>query len=123
MLTQAFVPLFKAAQSPRVVNVSSARGSVGRVTGSVNPPTASIPYSISKTALNLMIFEMAKLEPDIVFYTTSPGHTKTAFNGFRGTKDPLDAAKVVEELLLANDGAFKSGFWEFESGGMHEIPW
>lgn len=35
------------------------------------------------------------------FHAASPGHCRTALNGFRGMKDPLDGAKVVVvELAL-----------------------
>jgi len=52
-------------------------------------------YSVSKTALDALTIEHAKAEPDLSFHVASPGHCKTAFNSFRGTKDPLDGAKVV----------------------------
>lgn len=34
------------------------------------------------------------------FHAAMPGHCKTAFNGFTGTKDPLDGVKVVAEQAL-----------------------
>ncbi len=70
-------------------------------------------YSVSKTALNALTIEYAKAEPDVRFYATSPGNCKKAFNGFRGTKDPLDEAKVVVGLALA-EKKYENGLWQME---------
>lgn len=70
-------------------------------------------YSVSKTALNALTIEYAKAEPDVRFYATSPGNCKKAVNGFRGTKDPLDKAKVVVGLALA-EKKYEYGFWQVE---------
>jgi NAD(P)-dependent dehydrogenase (short-subunit alcohol dehydrogenase family) len=123
LLTNHFLPVLKASKSPQVINVSSARGSVARATTETNPPVACIPYSVSKTALNIMTYEMAKLEPGVGFHVASPGHCKTAFNGFRGKKDPLDGARVVVELICSEKGRYQSGFWEFEDGEVRTVPW
>lgn len=58
---------------------------------------------------------------NVKFFAANPGHCKTAFNGFKGTKDPLDGAEVVVRLV-AGDGK-KGGFWEFEEGVLKEVPW
>lgn len=54
------------------------------------------------------------------FYAASPGNLKTAFNGFRGTKDPLDGAKVVVELTLG-DEKYDNGFWQLEGTGRKRL--
>lgn len=60
----------------------------------------------------------------IEFFAANPGHCKTTLNGFRGTKDPLDGAEVVVQLITGERGQWKKGgFWEFEEGGMREVPW
>ncbi|KAF2111499.1 hypothetical protein BDV96DRAFT_582268 [Lophiotrema nucula] len=122
-VTSAFLSLLHLSASPKVINISSARGSVYRQTHSELPPTASIPYSISKMAMNIAMLEMAKLEPKVLFQAASPGHCKTAFNGFRGTKDPLDGAEVVVRLVEDEEGRFSMGFWELEEGEMRSVPW
>jgi hypothetical protein len=42
-------------------------------------------------------------------YTVNPGHCKTAFNGWRGTKDPLDGAEVLVRLVIAQRGTWGAG--------------
>ena len=93
-----------------------------------------LAYSISKVALNALCIEQQKQESarkgegegkgKVDFFTVNPGHCKTAFNGWRGTKDPVDGAEVVVRLVMAERGVWKPGsFLEFEEGGMREVPW
>lgn len=64
--------------------------------------------------MNSLTIELAKAEPEVRFYAAGPGHTKTAFNGVQGAKEPLDAAKVVVELASAENGKYEPGFWQME---------
>ena len=121
-LTSAFLPLLKRKPNPIVINVSSARASLALSTAGNLPPTRVVAYSVSKTALNALSIEMAKSEPSVRVYSVSPGHCRTAFNGFSGKKDPLDGAKVVVELVT-RDGKEVNGFWEFEEGRLRVVPW
>lgn len=60
----------------------------------------------------------------ISFWVVSPGFTKTGFNKFRGTKDPLDSAEAFVRLLEAEKGTIAAGtFWEFEEGQFRIVPW
>jgi NAD(P)-dependent dehydrogenase (short-subunit alcohol dehydrogenase family) len=123
LTTNLFLQLLKSSPSPQVINVSSGRASVSRVTSGKNSSLVVIPYSVSKLALNMMTYEMARAEPDVVYHLANPGHCKTAFNGYRGVKDPVDGAKVVVELVCAEKGVYAGGFWEVEEDGMKVVPW
>jgi len=62
----------------------------------------------------------AKVE---IFAAVKPGFCRTAFNGFKGTKDPLDGVEIVARLIEGKGDrkGWKSGsFLEFEEG---EVPW
>lgn len=43
----------------------------------------------------------------------------------RGTKDPLDGAKVVVELALCEKGKYPNGFWQIENEEKEPtaVPW
>jgi NAD(P)-dependent dehydrogenase (short-subunit alcohol dehydrogenase family) len=91
-------------------------------------PPVSIPYSVSKTALNALTLEMAKLPENegVQFHVIGPGHCKTEFNGFRRTRDPLEGANVVVELVDAEKGTYpNAGFWQTEGASKElvRIPW
>lgn len=132
-VTSTFLPLLHKAEEPRVINVSSARGSVTRSANGHMPPAVVVSYGVSKSALNALTVEMQRSEDaregkegggKVEYFTINPGHCKTGFNGFKGIKDPLDGAEVVVQLATAGRGKWtKGGFWEFEEGGMREVPW
>lgn len=115
--------MLSRSSNPRVINISSARASVTLQTSGKLPLTESLPYSVSKTALNVLTLELAKLYENIEPYCASPGHCRTAFNNFRGTKDHLDGAKVVVELATSARGVFVPGFWQHENGVMSQVEW
>jgi hypothetical protein len=91
-----------------------------------------LSYSISKVALSCLTIELWKEElkrenegkhGQVEVFAANPGHCKTAFNGFRGTKDPLDGAEIVVRLIMAGRGEWRSGcFLEFEGGVIRESP-
>jgi NAD(P)-dependent dehydrogenase (short-subunit alcohol dehydrogenase family) len=122
-VTYFFLPLLKRSTDPRVINISSARGSMNRSSSPGSPPTVSIPYSVSKTALNALTIDMAKQHKEVLFQCASPGHCSTALNGFKGKKEPLEGARVVVELVNCEREAYSTGFWEWEGNGMGEVPW
>jgi NAD(P)-dependent dehydrogenase (short-subunit alcohol dehydrogenase family) len=133
-VTSTFLPLLRRSSDPRVIHVSSGRASLQRSTAANSPLTAVLSYSISKVALNALTIEQQKIENartgneqdggKVDFYAINPGHCKTAFNGWRGLKDPLDGAEVVVRLVMAKRGKWKAGsFLEFEDGEMREVPW
>lgn len=127
LMINAFTPLLHAAKNGgRVINVSSGRASLTRSTEGKLPPSVVIPYNISKTALNMLTVEYSKLlAPEIRVNSANPGHCKTAFNGYRGTRDPKDGAKVVVELAVGKGVDFTGGFWETEGSDdeLRRVEW
>ncbi|KXH66733.1 hypothetical protein CSAL01_07128 [Colletotrichum salicis] len=133
IVTPAFLPLLRKSECPRVIMTSSARVSMARTANGENaqlPPAASINYCMAKVALNMLTLQLHLAEETrttddkIVFWTTSPGHCKTAFNGFRGSKEPVDGAEVFVRLLESARGTIASGtFWKFEDGEFRLVPW
>jgi NAD(P)-dependent dehydrogenase (short-subunit alcohol dehydrogenase family) len=104
-MMNAFLPLLEKAEAPRVVNVTSKRGSIGEEGAWVGQP--SMVYSSSKTALNALTvhyareFDGTKLKVN----GAAPGHVATDFNGFRGTRTPDEGAAVAIRLAtLPVDG-------------------
>ena len=126
LMMSMLLPLMKeTSQDPRVINISSARASLSLSTSGGLPPSRVIAYSVSKTALNALTVEYAKAEPRVKFHAASPGHCRTAFNGYRGTKHPLDGAKVVVDLALADKQKYENGFWQLEGDAKEAspVPW
>ncbi|KAI0175828.1 hypothetical protein GGR52DRAFT_538310 [Hypoxylon sp. FL1284] len=132
LVTKAFLPLLRKAEWGRVIMISSARGSLSRNKSIEMPPTQHWLYNCSKAAPNLVTIELRNAEfrevanemDRITFWAASPGHCKTAFNNFRGFKDPLEGAEVTARLLESRRFEIPSGtFWEFEQGNFQQVLW
>jgi NAD(P)-dependent dehydrogenase (short-subunit alcohol dehydrogenase family) len=121
LLTQALAPLLKAAGAARVVNVSSAAGSLAEITDpdSIYGATEGAPYRLSKVMLNGVTAILAKaLRADgIKVNSMCPGWTKTDMGGEGAPNSPEQAAAVALRLAtLPVDGA-TGGFFN-EAGAM-----
>lgn len=110
-----FLPLLRKSSDGRIINISSGRASMQLLTSGAMPPTVSVPYSISKVALNTLTVEMSRYEEnkDVMFQVVGPGHCKTEFNGYRGTRDPMEGATVIVECVVRPKGELdNASFWE-----------
>lgn len=104
-ILSAFLPLLDKAEAPRVVNVTSKRGSIGEEGAWVGQP--SMAYSSSKTALNAITVHYARefAGSRLKINGAAPGHVATDFNNFRGTRTPEEGAAVAVRLAtLPDDG-------------------
>jgi NAD(P)-dependent dehydrogenase (short-subunit alcohol dehydrogenase family) len=104
-MMNAFLPLLEKADAPRVVNVTSKRGSIGEEGAWVGQP--SMAYSSSKTALNALTVHYARefAGTKLKINGAAPGHVATDFNNFRGTRTPDEGAAVAIRLAtLPDDG-------------------
>jgi NAD(P)-dependent dehydrogenase (short-subunit alcohol dehydrogenase family) len=121
-VTQAMLPMIRLSTKGRIVNVSSA---IGSLTLSSNPgfPFRSYygaTYSASKTALNAMTVALAiELEASgIKVRAVSPGFTATAMNDYQGT----DTVEVGARSLVAAALDTESPTGSF-TGPDGNIPW
>ena len=101
-VTQAFLPLLRAAKGARVVIVSSGLGSI---TEAGDPAglfwgVGYSGYCASKAALNMLTVKLAKelLADGIRVNAADPGFTATDLNGHSGPRTVEQAAGVVVEL-------------------------
>lgn len=122
-VTQAMLPLLRDAPAGRIVNVSSASGSLTMNADPANPRRALLgaAYSPSKTALNAITLAFAvELEPTgIKVNAAAPGFTATDFNNFKGTRSVQQAAREPVRLaLLGPEGP--TGTFSDEDG---PLPW
>jgi NAD(P)-dependent dehydrogenase (short-subunit alcohol dehydrogenase family) len=121
---QAMLPLLREAPHARIINVSSA---VGSLTANADPSShyhASFGpvYPASKTALNaITLAMMIELESTgMKVNLVSPGFTKTALNGYEGTQSVEEGSReVVRVVLLGPDGP-SGTFTRWEN---ITIPW
>lgn len=122
-VTQAMLPLLRKSPSARIVNLSSALGSLA-VNGDPSSPFYSarlIAYNASKAAVNMLTVQLnAELQgASIAVNSVSPGYVKTDLTGHNGFMTPEEGARMPVKFALLADASV-SGRFEGPSG---ETPW
>jgi NAD(P)-dependent dehydrogenase (short-subunit alcohol dehydrogenase family) len=128
-VTNAFLPLIRAAEAGRIVNVSSEVGSFGFITDP-NQPFAGMQvgaYGASKSALNMLTVSYAVelKETPVKINVMTPGYTKTDLNENQGWRAPEESAKVAVDLALLGEDGPSGGFFQ-EGLDYHAettVPW
>ncbi len=107
-VTQAMLPLLRAAPEGRIVNLSSALGSL---TQNADPSSAYysqrfIGYNASKAALNMLTIQLNEelRGTNIKVNSISPGFVKTDLTGY-GTMPPEEGARLPAEYALNATGS------------------
>ena len=112
-LAQAMLPLLRASDDARIVNVSSGMGQLADMGGDHSA------YRISKTALNALTRVLAADEPGIRVNSICPGWVRTDMGGAGAPRSVEEgAASVLWAARLAPDGP-TGGF--FRDG--NPVPW
>lgn len=132
-VTNAFLPLLARSDRPRIVNISSARGSLSFGSGLEPARTGAMIYNTSKTALNMVTLMQSKnliahTNPNLKVNAASPGHVKTPFNNFTGLRTLEEGAAVYVYLATLDDdgpsGQLIGNHSPFSSDGKFvQIPW
>ncbi|WP_134728301.1 SDR family NAD(P)-dependent oxidoreductase [Amycolatopsis nivea] len=96
----AFLPLLQLSSAPVVVNVSSALGSLGRMTDEATHQYAypGVAYPASKAAVNMVTVQYAKAFPGIRINAVEPGYTQTDINGRRGGQSVEQGAEIIVRM-------------------------
>jgi NAD(P)-dependent dehydrogenase (short-subunit alcohol dehydrogenase family) len=121
-VTQAMLPLLREAPAGRIVNVSSAGGSLTINADPTGPQRAAFGiYSSSKTALNAITLAFAlDLESTrIKVNAAAPGFTATDLNNFQGTRSVEEAAREPVRLALLDANGPTGTF----SNAHGPLPW
>jgi NAD(P)-dependent dehydrogenase (short-subunit alcohol dehydrogenase family) len=119
-VTRAMLPLLRASDTPRIVNVSSPRGSLGLVQQWVGP--WSLGYGTAKSTLNAITAHISnELRPEQFAVTSvSPGHVATALTRGDAPLTPEQGARQIIATVLAS-GTDLDGKFLDENG--KELPW
>jgi NAD(P)-dependent dehydrogenase (short-subunit alcohol dehydrogenase family) len=121
---QAMLPLLRESSDARIINVSSAVGSLMSNADPAYPyhPTFGPVYPASKTALNaITLAMMVELESTgIKVNLVSPGFTKTNLNGYAGTQSVEEGSREVLRVALLGPDGPTGTFTRWENV---TIPW
>lgn len=113
-VTKAFLPLLHKAPAARIVNVSSALGSLAIMSDPARLENKYFAYSLSKAAVNMMTIMFARELADtrIKVNAATPGYTATAMNNFSGTQTVQQGAVALVSMATLPDDGPTGGFFE-----------
>jgi NAD(P)-dependent dehydrogenase (short-subunit alcohol dehydrogenase family) len=120
-VTNAFLPLLRAAEQPRVVMVSSGMGSFTvandpRWFGLVPP---QLGYPASKAALNMITSQYARALEGIQVNAVDPGYTATDLTGHAGFQTVTEGTDAIVRLAGIGPDGPTGGFFNREG----TVPW
>ena len=121
-VTNAMLPLLRRAGSPRIVNVSSAVGSVTRQADpSIEIGPIMAAYAPSKSFLNAVTvqYDRQLADTNILINAACPGLVATDFTSFLGPRTPEQGAATAIRLATLPDDGPSGGFFEDEG----VVPW
>jgi NAD(P)-dependent dehydrogenase (short-subunit alcohol dehydrogenase family) len=114
-LTKALLPMLKASEAGRIVNVSSILGSVSlqATKGSPTYSTKLFAYNASKAALNVLTISLAHelRGTKIKVNSAHPGWVKTDLGGSQAPMGVVEGAKTEVELATLGDDGPTGGFF------------
>ncbi|WP_174297209.1 SDR family oxidoreductase [Sphingomonas bacterium] len=128
-VTQSFLPLLRKSAAARIVMISSGLGSIASTLDmtSENWNIASVGYSASKTALNMVTAKFAKelAAEGMKVNAADPGLTATDLNGHMGSRTPRDSAAIAVRLATLDMFGPTGGFFLNENADTRppRHPW
>ncbi|POR36187.1 Putative short chain oxidoreductase [Tolypocladium paradoxum] len=134
LVTSAFLPLLKKGTLKKVVNLSSAHGSIAMAPDFMSSPAPA--YKISKAALNMLTAQYAQslASQGFTVIAISPGWVRTDMGGARGDLDVETSVEatldVVSRAAASDNGKFLNIHvpgWEKAEGSNQydggQLPW
>ncbi|GAA5182525.1 SDR family NAD(P)-dependent oxidoreductase [Rugosimonospora acidiphila] len=115
-VTNAFLPLLRAAEWPRIVMVSSGMGSFAvannpRWSGMM---PAQLGYPASKAALNMVTNQYARGLRGIRVNAVDPGYTATDLTGHQGLQTVNEGTDAIVRLATIGPDGPTGGFFNRE---------
>jgi NAD(P)-dependent dehydrogenase (short-subunit alcohol dehydrogenase family) len=122
-LTQILLPLIRKSKAGRIVNVSSAQGSLSLLAPKGSPiyATKTFSYDASKSALNSFTLHLAHelQETPIKVNSIHPGWVRTDMGGPQAPLGLADGAKTSVRLATLPDDGPTGGYFHMGEA----LPW
>jgi NAD(P)-dependent dehydrogenase (short-subunit alcohol dehydrogenase family) len=117
LVARCYLDLLTAANSPKIINISSEAGSISRM-----QHHRGYAYYASKAALNMFTRALAWDQnlTGVIVIAIHPGWVRTDMGGDRAPLSPVDSAAGILEAVDGLDGASSGKFYTYEG---HEYPW
>lgn len=121
-ITEALMPLLLKSEAGRIVNQSSALGSIHfMLTDQLAQRIATPAYSASKAALNMLTAYWAQKTQgtNLKVNSVHPGLVKTQMGGDKAELSPEEGAKTAVRLATLPEDGPTGGFYYMDN----QLPW
>ncbi|SEM58620.1 SDR family NAD(P)-dependent oxidoreductase [Nonomuraea pusilla] len=122
-VTHAMIPLLRASDDARVVNLTTRLGSVALTSArdGINADWRMLAYNSAKSAVNALtvLYANELREAGIVVNAVDPGHCATDMTGHTGDRSAAEGAAVAVRMATAQAGG-PTGTFTCEDG---PLPW
>jgi NAD(P)-dependent dehydrogenase (short-subunit alcohol dehydrogenase family) len=120
-VTQAFLPLLKASNTPVIVNVGSSLGSKTIVTDPdrIESGLTLLDYASSKAAVIMLTVQYAKALPELRINVVEPGYTATDLNAHSGPQTVEEGAEIIVRMATVTPEG-PTGTYQDRHG---PLPW
>ncbi len=117
LVARYYLDLLKAANSPKIINISSEAGSIFGM-----QRHRGYAYYASKAALNMFTRALAWDESlaGVIVIAIHPGWVRTDMGGDRAPLSPVESAAGILRVVDGLAGASSGRFYTYEG---HEYPW
>jgi NAD(P)-dependent dehydrogenase (short-subunit alcohol dehydrogenase family) len=112
-LIEAFIPLLRRSEAPRIVNVSSGAGQLSDMNGGRGA------YRVSKAALNALTKTLAWDVEDVKINAMCPGWVRTDMGGSGASRSVEEGADTAVWLATLPEDGPTGGFFR----DREPIPW
>ncbi|WP_405055713.1 SDR family NAD(P)-dependent oxidoreductase [Kribbella sp. NBC_01505] len=120
-VTQAFLPLLEASDSPVIVNIGSSLGSSTIVTDPAHMESklTLLDYASSKAAVIMLTLQYAKALPGVRINVVEPGFTATDLNAHRGHQTVEEGTEIIVKMATVGPEG-PTGTYQDRNG---TLPW
>ncbi len=117
LVARYYLDLLKAANTPKIINISSEAGSISRM-----QHYRGYAYYASKAALNMFTRALAWDEhlAGVIVIAMHPGWVRTDMGGDLAPLSPVDSVAGILRVADGLDGASTGRFYTYEGD---EYPW
>ena len=117
-LSEALLPNITASQEKLIVNITSGMGSIKQQSGS----RRSLPYCVSKAALNMAMRILAKecAPQQIKILLVHPGWVVTDMGGESALLSVQESVAAMKQLIQQHQGLESGAFYQYDG---QNIPW
>ncbi|EIW54646.1 NAD-P-binding protein [Trametes versicolor FP-101664 SS1] len=117
LVSQVALPFLEKGSTKKILHISSTSGSIGSAD---EMGAVMAGYSMTKSALNMLVYKQKLERPDLTVIALCPGSVKTDMTGEYGMIEPYDSVVGVLKVITSATAADSGKFLRYNG---ETIPW